>query len=210
MVISPELEAMLSSISQQIVPLAFDFAYFTMKPLASWFEDLKLRYEFFNNWYLKSIPYVQWISAYTYPTGFTTALLQKFARKDDKSPSIDKLEFDFIPIPRPEGDIQEHAKDGAYIKGLFLEGGKWNHDKQCLMEPEVMELACLMPVLHFKPILKRVKALVGVYECPSYYYPKRGAQGSRDSFMMRIDLKIGEMPAEFWIKRGTAILMSLA
>ena len=119
-VISPELEAMLSSISQQIVPLAFDFAYFTMKPLASWFEDLKLRYEFLNNWYLKSIPYVQWISAYTYPTGFTTALLQKFARKDDKSLSIDKLEFNFIPIPRPEGDIKKHAKDSKY-KNMYVE-----------------------------------------------------------------------------------------
>jgi dynein heavy chain len=137
-------------------------------------------------------------------------LLQKFARKDDKSPSIDRLEFDFIPNPRPENDIQEHAKDGAYVKGLYLEGGKWNLDKQCLMEPEVMELACAMPVMHFKPKEKKGKALPGIYECPCYYYPSRGAQGSKDSFQMRIDLKTGDQPPEFWIKRGTALLMSLA
>jgi len=201
---------MLISINQNIVPKAFSFAYFSQKPLAGWFEDLKMRYEFFTTWSIKGIPYVQWISAYTYPTGFTTALLQKFARKDDKSPSIDKLEFDFIIIPRMENEIQEHAKDGSYIKGLILEGGKWNYDKQHLMEPEVMELFCMMPVLHFKPILKRTKALTGVYQCPTYYFPLRGAQGSKESFMFSIDLKTGDQPAEFWIKRGTALLLSTA
>jgi len=30
-----------------------------------------------------------------------------------------------------------------------------------------------------------------------------------DSFMLRIDIKGGEYPAEFWVKRGTALLMSL-
>lgn len=101
-----------------------------MKNLANWFTDLSDRYKFFETWSVKvNAPFVQYISYYTYPTGFTTGLLQKFARKDDKSPPIDKLDFDFIPIPRPPQDIQDHAKDGAYIYGLYLEGAKWNHDK---------------------------------------------------------------------------------
>jgi len=28
--------------------------------------------------------------------------------------------------------------------------------------------------------------------------------------MMRIDLRLGEQPAEHWVKRGTALLMSIA
>lgn len=209
-VISPELEVMMTSLNQNIVPLMWSGSYFSLKNLGNWFTDLSDRYKFFETWATKGLPYVQWISAYTYPTGFTTALLQKFARKDDKSPPIDKLDFDFIPIPRPVADIQDHAKDGAFITGLFLEGGKWNHEKQNLMEPEVMELACAMPVLHFKPIPKRTKPLQNIYECPCYYYPSRQAVGSRESFMIKIDLKTGEQPSEFWVKRGTAILMSLA
>jgi dynein heavy chain len=60
------------------------------------------------------------------------------------------------------------------------------------MEPEVMELICLMPVILFKPIAKRLKPPTGVYECPCYYYPNRQGGVGRDSFIMRIDLKTGD------------------
>ena len=78
------------------------------------------------------------------------------------------------------------------------------------MEPEVMELICLMPVLHFKPIPKRAKQPPGLYECPCYYYPNRQGGIGRDSYMLRIDLKTGDQPSDFWVKRGTALLMSTA
>lgn len=191
------------------VPKQWGFAYFSLKPLAVWIRDLNERYKFFADWAAKSAPYVFWISAFTYPTGFTTSLLQRFSRKPNGAP-IDKLEFDFIPIPKALKDVNEHAKDGAYITGLYLEGAKWNFEKQCLMEPEVMELQVLMPVLHFKPISKRSKPPQNVYECPCYYYPTREGTIDKDSFMLKIDLKTGEQVPEFWIKRGTALLMSLA
>jgi len=130
-VISPDLEVMMTSLGQNIVPIKWSFAYLSLKNLANWFVDLNERYKFFEGWSNKVSmpPCVHWISAYTYPTGFTTGLLQKFARKDDKSPPIDKLDFDFSPTPRPVNDITEQPKDGAYITGLYLEGAKWNHDK---------------------------------------------------------------------------------
>lgn len=90
-------------------------------------------------WAAKGAPFVFHISYFTYPTGFTTSLLQKFSRKAG-SPSIDRLEFDFIPTQKAVADISEVVKDGAFITGLYLEGAKWNLEKQCLMEPEVMEL----------------------------------------------------------------------
>lgn len=99
-----------------------------MKPLAVWIRDLNERYKFFADWASKSAPFVFWISAFTYPTGFTTSLLQRFSRKPNGAP-IDKLEFDFIPIPKALKDVNEHAKDGAFITGLYLEGAKWNFDK---------------------------------------------------------------------------------
>lgn len=49
-------------------------------------------------------------------------------------------------------DITEPPKDGAYISGLYLEGAKWSFEKMTLMEPDVMELTVLMPVIQFKPI----------------------------------------------------------
>ena len=48
-----------------------------------------------------------------------------------------------------------------------------------------------------------------LYVCPAYYYPIRKGNVMRDSFMMNIDHKLGESPSEHWIKRGTALLMSI-
>jgi len=40
-VISPDLELILNALEANLVPGAWNFAYFSMKPLANWFEDLK-------------------------------------------------------------------------------------------------------------------------------------------------------------------------
>lgn len=180
-----------------------------MKNLGNWFNDLVARYAFLELWAKKGQPFVYHISYFTYPTGFTTSLLQRFSRKAG-SPSIDRLEFDFIPTQKTVADISEVVKDGAFITGLYLEGAKWNLEKQCLMEPEVMELTCTMPVIHFKPIPKRQKPPPGIYLCPCYYYPIRQGGIGRDSFMINVDLKTGEQNPDFWVKRGTALLMSTA
>ena len=190
------------------VPAMWSFAYFSLKPLASWLKDLTERYNFFTEWVQNGAHTCFWISAFTYPNAFTTSLQQRYSRKAGM-PSIDKLEFDFAPMNRAVADFVEPAKDGAYIYGFFLEGAKWEEEKGHLMEPEVMELFVAMPVIHFKPIPKRTKALQNVYECPTYYYPIRKGSVDKDSFMFMIDLRLGDQPAEHWVKRGTALLMSL-
>lgn len=103
----------------------------------------------------------------------------------------------------------EHPKDGANITGLYLEGAKWDEENDCLCEPEVMELYVPMPVFHFKPIPKRIKPPQNTFECPCYYYPIRKGTVVRDSYMMKIDLKLVDSTPDHWIKRGTAILMSI-
>ena len=210
-VISPALEAMMRSFDENKVPKEWSFAYFSLKPLAAWIADLGERYAFFQQWVQVGFPSCYWISAFTYPTGFTVSLLQKFSRKSTSgNASIDRLEFDFHPDKRPLEEIVQEVKEGAYIYGFYLEGAKWNHDKQYLCEPEVMELHVGMPVIWFKPIIKRTKAQPNIYECPCYYYPKRQGDVTKASYMMKIDLKLApEYTAEHWTKRGTALLMSL-
>lgn len=157
------------------------------------------------------MPSVFWISAFTYPTGFTTGLLQKTSRRTGES--IDNLHIDYVFTNNMDGKISEHAKEGAYVRGLFLEGARWNSDKNCLMENEVMSLESKLPVIQFKPVAKPKKAYGGdlkKYSCPCYYYPIRAGAIDRDSLMFSMDMKTGEHPVEFWIKRGTAVLMSLA
>lgn len=172
-VISQEGEDILEALQQNKVPAAWSYAYFSLKPLANWFQDLNDRYEFFQKWAAKGIPLHFWIGAFTYPTGFTTSVLQKFSRYSRTPAPIDRLEFDFIPIQKQPHEITEPPKDGAYITKLYIEGGAWDHEKHCLAEPEVMQLAVPLPVMHFKPIQKRAKPPLNTYKCPTYYYPIR-------------------------------------
>jgi dynein heavy chain len=89
-VITDVLEKMMKDLSDNKVPLSWGESYFSLKPLGSWITDLVARYKFFNDWYSTGQPSVFWISAFTYPTGFTTSLLQKFSRKPN-NPAIDCL-----------------------------------------------------------------------------------------------------------------------
>lgn len=49
-VISPDLEKMIVSLSENLVPKAWSDSYFSLKSLGSWNTDLKARYEFFALW----------------------------------------------------------------------------------------------------------------------------------------------------------------
>lgn len=153
-VITPDLQAIATAMLANKVPAKWGEFYFSLKALSRWLEDLIDRMHFFSNWCAKGLPYVYLISAFMYPNGFNTALLQRFSRRSFGANivSIDRLDFDFLIIPRPVSDISEYAKDGSYVTGLILEGAKWNKEKQCLMEPDIMDLFDLMPVVHFKPI----------------------------------------------------------
>ena len=49
----------------------------------------------------------------------------------------------------------------------------------------------------------------GMYQCPVYYYPNRGGEQGRQSFVLMMDVKIGEKSPDHWIRRGVAALLSL-
>ena len=68
-----------------------------------------------------------------------------------------------------------------------------------------------MPVIHFKPThLKKSSKTGTYYQCPLYVYGKRTGTRERPSYMITVDLKSGKVEADHWIKRGTALLLSLA
>merc|ERR1711990_289277 len=92
---SEQLEAMATSIFNNQVPKYWAaIGFLSMKPLASWVEDMNERIGFLQNWYDKGTPIVFWISGFFFPQAFLTATLQNYAR--NKQIAIDKLNFDFI------------------------------------------------------------------------------------------------------------------
>ncbi|RLN98547.1 hypothetical protein BBJ28_00021151, partial [Nothophytophthora sp. Chile5] len=208
-VITPELEAVYNALLLGAVPTAWGFCYPSLKPLGPWTQDLKLRCEQMTRWALHAQPAVFWLAGFTYPTGFLTALLQTAARKNGLA--IDSLNWEFLVLSQPENALPSGPKDGAYVKGLILEGARWDFDHDCLAEPLPMELHCSMPILHFRPVEAKKKAAKGLYSCPLYMYPLRTGTRERPSFMIAVDLKAGSgKTPDLWTKRGTALLLSLS
>nr|XP_014339925.1 PREDICTED: dynein heavy chain 2, axonemal-like [Latimeria chalumnae] len=72
-----------------------------------------------------------------------------------------------------------------------------------------MQLVCPVPTIHFRPVENKKKSGKGTYSCPCYYFPNRAGGAGRASFVVGVDLKSGAMSTDHWIKRGTALLMSL-
>jgi dynein heavy chain len=93
---SPELEEMYSSLLKNQVPQNWAAVSFSsLKPLASWYQDLHDRIAFRQNWMSKGHPKAYWLSGLFFPHGFITGVLQAHARKHKKAIDYLKFKFDF-------------------------------------------------------------------------------------------------------------------
>jgi len=96
-IMSSELEEMsVSFINNQVPVLWKSKSYPSLKPLASWFDNLIQRIEFFREWLLiehGQKPKAYWLSAFFFPQGFLTSVLQNNARTNQIA--IDVLGFSF-------------------------------------------------------------------------------------------------------------------
>jgi len=73
-VMSQELEDILNSFIDKKVPAYWaKFAFLSLKPLASWFEDLVLRVKFMTGW-VEKYPDSYWAPAFFFPQGFFTSV----------------------------------------------------------------------------------------------------------------------------------------
>uniref|UniRef100_A0A667XC84 Dynein axonemal heavy chain 2 n=1 Tax=Myripristis murdjan TaxID=586833 RepID=A0A667XC84_9TELE len=207
-VMSSSLEETFNCIYDARVPPLWEKAYPSLKPLASWTRDLCQRVDQFARWAETAKPPVLfWLSGFTFPTGFLTAVLQSSARQHKIS--VDTLSWEFIVSTVDDSSLLFPPKDGVFIRGLYLEGAGWDKKNSCLVEAEPMQLVCPIPTIHFKPVENRKKAAKNIYLCPCYYFPVRSGGAGRASFVVGVDLNSGAVTPNHWIKRGTALLMSL-
>ncbi|KAM6908082.1 dynein axonemal heavy chain 2-like [Lycodopsis pacificus] len=206
-VMSSSLEETFRYIHDARVPPLWEKAYPSLKPLAAWTRDLSLRVSEFARWAeTAEPPKLFWLSSFTFPNGFLTAVLQSHARQHNIS--VDKLSWEFIVSTGDDSHLIYPPKDGVFVRGLFLEGAGWDKSKSCLVEAKPMQMVCPMPTIHFKPVEKK-KGTKSTYLCPCYYFPVRSGVAGRPSFVVGIELKCGAATPDHWIKRGTALLMSV-
>lgn len=121
------------------------------------------------------------------------------------------------------------AEDGAFIRGLFIEGARWNVGCHAIDESRPRELFVSMPYMQLLPKMKTdVAAAKGspelytglpdgsshVYMCPVYKTSVRqgtlSTTGHSTNFVMFITLPMTqEHEQKHWIKRGVAMLTQL-
>jgi dynein heavy chain len=142
-----------------------------------------------------------------------------------------QAEFDFrVLTPREmKAALLNKPEDGAYLRGLFLEGARWDATTHVLAESNPRELHVAMPYIHLHPKMRTDVALVEgipeqytgsiqgtahVYMCPVYKTSFRqgtlSTTGHSTNFVMFIRLPMAaEHKQQHWIKRGVAMLTQL-
>nr|KAG5711095.1 hypothetical protein BaRGS_004739 [Batillaria attramentaria] len=153
---------------------------------------------------------VFWISGFFFPQAFLTGTLQNYARKM-KIP-IDTIAFDFKVLADAWTFLYEPPEDGCYIRGLFIEGARWDMAKMLLAESRPKELFTDMPAIWLIPANNRKVPESGVYECPLYKTLTRAGTlsttGHSTNFVFTVEIP-SNRPQQHWIKRAVAMLCAL-
>ncbi|KAI8622787.1 dynein heavy chain and region D6 of dynein motor-domain-containing protein [Chytriomyces sp. MP71] len=214
-VMSKEFEELVTSLTLNRIPdMWAGKSYPSLKPLSAYVSDFVARLKFFQGWIdQKGSPPVFWISGFFFTQSFLTGTLQNYARK--YSHPIDLLTIKFTVMS--EDDYEEGPEDGVYIRGMFLEGARWDRETNELGESHLKQLTDLMPVVLATPILnddpEYVASKAASYECPVYKTSARrgtlSTTGHSTNFVMNIQLRTSK-PASYWINRGVASVLQLS
>ncbi|XP_028179118.1 dynein heavy chain 6, axonemal [Ostrinia furnacalis] len=204
--------------------------YNSLKSLGSWIHDLILRIDFVEKWLVDGKQPSSWVSGLFFPQGLLTGSLQSYARR--YRVPIDALLFDFHPIPffLPQEDVYKYNKrknkddgspsvygdlelpeDGVNIHGLFIDAGRWDMQRNCLVDALPGQMNPPLPVVWFQPVLELPKPDPR-YETPLYKTSERAGTlsttGHSTNFVLPVLLPATQ-PPPFWIIRGTALLTQI-
>ena len=90
-----------------------------------------------------------------------------------------------------------------YIYGLFMENASWSCQQKCVVEANLGEMSCMMPIIHFQPYykapvkdLKKSRQVIDdeqdFYKCPVYKTNERAGvlstTGKSTNFILTVDL----------------------
>mmetsp|Transcript_27920 Transcript_27920/g.37822 ORF Transcript_27920/g.37822 Transcript_27920/m.37822 type:complete len:374 (+) Transcript_27920:5068-6189(+) len=139
----------------------------TEKNLVNWMEHFDKRYNQYKTWIEEEEPKVIWLSGFQVPASYLTALVQTTCRA--KNWALDKsIMYTNVTKERNPAAIKKKPEHGCYVTGLFIEGAKWNMEKDCLDYQNPKELVMDMPLLQVIPVEANRVKLRGTLKTPVY------------------------------------------
>jgi len=127
---------------------------------------------------------------------------------------IDTVSFDFQVVDHLSvATCTSGPEDGCYIRGLYMEGARWDDKEHLLAESHPKELYIEFPITWLKPVQNRKKPDDGFYDCPVYKTLTRAGTlsttGHSTNFVLFIEVPTS-LSQSHWINRGVALFTGLA
>ena len=210
-VMSGELELMYNCFVFQKVPKTWeDAGYPCLKPLPSWIEDFIARITFMDGWLLEGPRMSYWLSGFFFPQGFMTAVKQTYSR--EHKIAVDILRIGCEITNKGFDDVAEAPEFGAFVHGLFMEGGRFDREKMQMEDSAPRELFDQMPCVWLKPVISADYNPTNVYDCPLYKTSLRAGTlsttGHSTNFVVALPVPTA-LDQHHWIRRGCAMLCML-
>jgi len=184
------------------------YAYFSLKDLLTWWDDLLMRIAQLDEYQDEMTPPKSlWISGMFNPMSFLTAIKQATARA--KGLPLDGMDLKTtVTNERDAANVTEAAEEGAFIHGFTLQGAAWENgrggEQGSLGEMVPKELTPELPVMLVTAIERHLQVTTGFYTCPVYITTLRGGTFV---FPALLRMESEDTDAKYWILMGAALFM---
>jgi dynein heavy chain len=201
------MDKLMDALVRDAVPETWQrISYPSQRPLGSWLANLQQRAQQLSEWLElpERTPACTWISGFFNPQSFLTAVLQTRARASGVE--LDKLVITTEVLKKRASDVDDASRDGAYVKGLWLEGARWDLQQACMVEQVPRESVSAMPVINIKAVpaqeLEQQRQQGPTFfSAPVYRTQRRG-----DTFVFTAGLRT-KLPARKWVLAGACLLL---
>ncbi|CAF1153283.1 unnamed protein product [Adineta ricciae] len=189
----------------QLPPMWRRLAPATKKNLANWMDHFLRRNQLYSGWINDGEPNVVWLSGFSIPESYLTALVQATCRKNGWPLDKSTLYTQVTEWETPE-DVNERAHQGCFVTGLYLEGASWDVEKRCLTRQKPKVLIQPLPVMKVIPIESHKLKLQNTFRCPVYVTSdRRNAMGV--GLVFEADLSTHEHISK-WVLQGVALILN--
>merc|ERR1719482_1158252 len=202
---SEQMESMANSLYMEKLPRWWvQLGFPSTRPLRSWRQNLQDRCVQLDDWIADplNIPKVTDIAKLFNPQSFLTAIKQLCCQ--NQGLELNKLQvFTDVRKITDVKAIDAHARDGAYVTGMYLEAARWDIVAMCLEDSKPKEMFTRMPVVNCKAGPVSDKEDKNSYICPTYCVPTR-----RPYYVFPAQLRT-KANAGKWVLAGVALILDI-